>query len=323
MDSCRKIILRITVAAALGLAAIAGGAQPDWSVASNEFEFTMTVTGIGQIQCFESLDTNDVVAAFVGDEVRGVQRFRDDFDGHHFAFMIVYDNAFSGSPVHFKIYDASADTIYDALNTLVFQENQNYGSTENPFVFQTLPGIHQIIKSPDEIPATAGVMEVISTLTAIDENGQVADVTYSWINDDLGTDNFRFLLQNNQMLLQQNASGIEGDLLNLHLVATPQNGCPLDDPFHFTVSGTTAISESPGSILQMNVYPNPSQGIIHWDVPLSNALLEVYDVMGRKVYIVKVDDEQQADLSKLPNGLYRLLWHTSSIVYSASCLRSN
>ena len=45
---------------------------PDWSVNSHDFQFNASMTGVLIFNGEESTDSNDIIAAFVGDECRGV-----------------------------------------------------------------------------------------------------------------------------------------------------------------------------------------------------------------------------------------------------------
>ena len=288
----------------LGLAAIPARTQPNWSVVSTDYEFTMTVTGIANIDCIESLDTNDIVAAFIGDEVRGVQPVREFYNGHAFAFMIVYDNVFSGNAIHFKIYDASEDQVIDAMGNLTFQENQNLGSTELPHVFRNEPGVNQILASTYSISKFAHASEVVSTLTSWNETGETPDVVYSWINDATGDDNDLFTLAGNQLLLNESASSITEDTLYLHLRATPGNGCSLDYAFHLLLVDPGTAVEYVYDIEKLNFFPNPTHGIVRWNNPASFERIMITDIQGNPIYQEVLETASELDLSVLVPGMY-------------------
>ena len=112
-------------------------AQPNWSVTPSDFEYSMTMTTTLSFHCSESTDTNDIVAAFINGEVRGVQKLNTEFQDQNLAFMIIYDNVFNGSEVTFKMYDASLDSVFDATQTMQFVENGNTGNSDNPFLLST------------------------------------------------------------------------------------------------------------------------------------------------------------------------------------------
>jgi len=288
----------------LGLAAIPAGAQPNWSVVSTDYEFTMTVTGIANIDCIESLDTNDIVAAFIGDEVRGVQPVREFYNGHDFAFMIVYDNVFSGSEIHFKIYDASEDKIIDAMGSMTFEENQNVGSTELPHVFRNEPGINQILLNTISISRELQFNEVATTLSALNELNETTDVVYAWIDDASGIDNDLFTLNGNQVRLNVNASEIQDDTLDLHLRATPLNGCALDYAFHLLLTDHSTGLENVDTKESLIVYPNPTSDIIHWNSPTTFENIMLYDLQGKMVFASNLNSRTNMDLSFLAPGTY-------------------
>jgi len=303
----KEIILylrNLGMAALLGLAAMPAAAQPDWSVVPNNFEYTMTITAIVKIECLESLDTNDLVAAFIGDEVRGVQRFRDLYNGQLFAFMIVYDNAFSGNPIHFKLYDASADMIIDALDQLTFIENQNAGSTEEPFIFNTTPGIDKVILNQDHISPNLQAQELAVVLDPINETSESATASFTWINDAAGLDNQYFTILGNELYLAVDADEIDHEILHLHLIATPINGCSFDFPFELSMGEVTATHQPKNEVDQFRIYPNPTDGMIHWDGKVGFDFIMAYDVSGKLIFHSKLNSTSTMDLSILPEGIY-------------------
>jgi hypothetical protein len=97
----------------------------------------MTVVSVAVIDCVESTDSNDVVAAFINGEVRGVQKVNVEVGSRWYAYMIIYDNDFNGNTITFQVYDASADSVYNALDSLVFEENDNVGDFDDPYVVRT------------------------------------------------------------------------------------------------------------------------------------------------------------------------------------------
>lgn len=300
---------RIIVAALLGMAATYAGAQPDWAVVPTDFEFTMTVTSLAKIDCVESLDTNDIVAAFVGNEVRGVQRFREYFNGHNFSFMVVYDNTFNGNELHFKLYDASTNTIHDALEKITFYENGHAGSSDEPFVFHTSPGIDEVAVAGDSIAADMMAFEVVSTLTALNESNMPAEVVYTFVDDEKGTDNHYLAIYGNKLLLNADATEIDKEILDLHVLATPVSGCVLDYSFQlFKVGSSTVAVESTMSDEKSTimVFPNPANGVIHWDEDIDVEEVRVYDMQGKLMERSLAMTGSSFDLSFLAPGPYVL-----------------
>lgn len=78
-----------------------------------------------------------------------------------------------------------------------------------------------------------------------------------------------------------------------------QYGCDSTVVLNLTILlGLGAAEDQPAILL----YPNPSQGAIHFSQPILNAI--VYDAQGRQV--LTVGNTDHADLSHLPAGIYTL-----------------
>jgi len=93
------------------------GNVPDWAVNANDYEMSMNIIGRLDILGTLSNDENDLVAAFIGEECRGVahSEYNKRFDGY-FVTMDIYGNGSeSGQEVTFRAYDASTGTIYPVI----------------------------------------------------------------------------------------------------------------------------------------------------------------------------------------------------------------
>ena len=86
----------------------------------------------------------DMIAAFVGEEQRGVGCAAEVpvFLGNGFAFLtMVYSNATSGETLTFQYYDESgADAVYNTDETIEFISNMVEGDVTEPFVLTYSPG---------------------------------------------------------------------------------------------------------------------------------------------------------------------------------------
>lgn len=144
---------------------------PDWAVNSPAFSNSMVIVGAIFTDKTESLDTNDIVAAFVNGEVRGVSHlsYQEDID-RYLAFMIVYSNT-SNEQINFKLYDASEDQEFDVVTTLDFEVNGLVGDPGSPYVWSNQTLNDQTIVEAFSFPETLG----ISTITT---NEVIAPVTY-------------------------------------------------------------------------------------------------------------------------------------------------
>ena len=107
---------------------------PSWDVNPSEYEFTASMTGILIFDDVESSDATDIIAAFSGDECRGVKTDGIIFPptGQTVFGITLYSNQ-NGETITFKAYDFSTDQIYssDALD-YNFVSNDVVGSGEIP-----------------------------------------------------------------------------------------------------------------------------------------------------------------------------------------------
>ncbi|SVA66833.1 uncharacterized protein METZ01_LOCUS119687, partial [marine metagenome] len=107
---------------------------PDWSVNPSDYEHTASMTGILLFEGMLSDDPSDMVAAFVGDECRGVdaQGIYYPPSGQWIWGITLYANQ-EGEDFTFKGYDASANGVYDYSNfSYTFISDDIVGSAEDP-----------------------------------------------------------------------------------------------------------------------------------------------------------------------------------------------
>jgi len=105
-------------------------AVPTWSVDPNLYSYNMTITGAINTNYIESTDPNDIIAAFVGGECRGLVHpvYKSEIN-RYICYLMVYSNV-STQALTFKIYDASEDQVYDVSKTITFAVNGIIGSNQ-------------------------------------------------------------------------------------------------------------------------------------------------------------------------------------------------
>ncbi|RKY55765.1 MAG: hypothetical protein DRP96_12065, partial [Candidatus Neomarinimicrobiota bacterium] len=108
---------------------------PDWSVNPAGFEYDLSFTGVVTIDGIESVDENDIVGAFVNDELRGFSalEYYSAFDRWFVSFPI-YSNLASGENITFQIYDASNGILLPANDSLNFVANDVIGDFNTPYI---------------------------------------------------------------------------------------------------------------------------------------------------------------------------------------------
>ncbi len=109
---------------------------PDWSVNSNDYEYSMSFSGVVSIDTIENLNTKSKLAAWVGDELRGTA---DPFfvaeTGRYYYLLLVYANTI-GETVKFSFYDADTDNIINLSTEVAFNSDKNYGTFSSPYIFR-------------------------------------------------------------------------------------------------------------------------------------------------------------------------------------------
>ncbi|MFY0652811.1 MAG: cadherin domain-containing protein [Cyclobacteriaceae bacterium] len=121
---------------------------PNWTVNSADYSNSMSMVGAIKINGQESLDENDMIAAFIDGELRGVAQVQlEQAVNRYIAFLIIYSNQ-SGGEITFKLYDASADAELSAYNTSNFAINGLKGDLANPIVWSDV-----LLKSENDITA--------------------------------------------------------------------------------------------------------------------------------------------------------------------------
>jgi hypothetical protein len=134
MDTLKQIITS-TVILFLAVCQMKGQA-PDWAVNTTAYQGTMTITGVIQIDGFDSRDLNDMVGVFSGEECRGMARpiYNAPFD-RYYVFVSVFGNEMPET-MTFKVYESFRDTIYDGEKTLEYTLNGTLGTIGEPHLFE-------------------------------------------------------------------------------------------------------------------------------------------------------------------------------------------
>ncbi|AZQ63761.1 T9SS type A sorting domain-containing protein [Flammeovirga pectinis] len=82
-------------------------------------------------------NTEDYIAAFVGNECRGKAKLTyDSLEKDYFVDLHVYANIINEA-IEFRIYTASNQTVSTVLKNVSFERNRVLGSTASPYIFST------------------------------------------------------------------------------------------------------------------------------------------------------------------------------------------
>ena len=128
------------------------GNIPDWTVNPHGYETSMNVIGILKNEDKYMTDTDDILAAFIGQECRGLvhPEYNQRYDSYYFTMDIYGDSKDAGKEVTFRAYDASTGTVYpevilEGAQKVSFTDGTLKGSYTNPCVFAVQDKIEQII----------------------------------------------------------------------------------------------------------------------------------------------------------------------------------
>ncbi|MBI2416483.1 MAG: T9SS type A sorting domain-containing protein [Ignavibacteriales bacterium] len=106
---------------------------PNWQVIPAAYQYSMNIIGQLYIDSTVSVDINDKVAAFVGNDIRGFAHVQRQNSGLYRLFLTVYSNQESGEQLQFRIWDSSScSEIGQILETYTFTANAVLGTYTNP-----------------------------------------------------------------------------------------------------------------------------------------------------------------------------------------------
>jgi hypothetical protein len=113
--------------------------SPSWALNRAGYSFSMNMTLELNIEGTVSADNMDIVAAFVGRELRGLAKVQYSTElKKHLVFMTVYSNQAVGETVTFQVWDASACKLYGStIESFPYQADGLVGSPLTPQVLRT------------------------------------------------------------------------------------------------------------------------------------------------------------------------------------------
>ena len=124
---------------------------PDWTIDPTKFIYSMNIVGQIKVDGILSDDKYDMVAAFVGNELRGVSSLKKiaSVDKWITYFTIYSNDIKTTEQLNFKIWDASSGRVLlanaDTKSTIPFEENQVLGKLSLPVSFQNSAVVEQKI----------------------------------------------------------------------------------------------------------------------------------------------------------------------------------
>lgn len=276
---------------------------PGWSVNSADYSNSMNMTAVIKLDHIESTDPNDMVAAFVNGECRGVTSpIFVSSQNRYIAFLLVYSSAASGEEVTFKVYDSSKDQIVDVVNKKAFLLDDIVGSISDPYYF---------LNTTPESNITSFGFSGVSSVSTIDQNAKTVTVKVS-VNADVTN-------------LVADLGLSEGATANVSSVSQ-QNGVTSNNftnPVVYqivsadgTIQNWTVTVQKDASVTSINdpdyfpakVFPIPAKEQLILKLEnLSNASILIFNQQGLKVYnSAQAEDLIAVDVTSFDTGMYLL-----------------
>lgn len=191
---------------------------PDWAVNPKDYENSMNVIGRVELNSLPMDDEDDIIAAFIGEECRGVAHpvYKERYDGN-FITMDIYgnnsrNNSDAGKEITFRAFDASTGALYPVVTpekSIRYTPLNLQGSYKEPVVFT----VEDLVEQSTELQKGWNWLSVYvspenSTVPAVFE--KIADKVISVKS------------QGNGWLMYENGSwegNLNGDLSNTQMYA--------------------------------------------------------------------------------------------------------
>lgn len=195
------------IALPLALNVTVTGDVPDWSVDAGKYSSTMNLVGTLSINGVASNDPDDIVAAFVDGECRGVAKpvYNKRYDEYFVMLDVACDESEKDKDVTFSIYDASTGIIWPVAQPsqeVLLTSGAVYGTFSAPVNLDALDLIQQTLSlgtgwswtsfavKPEDM-SVAAVMRDIAAETVVVKSKTASSMYYdnAWSGDLTGFNN--------------------------------------------------------------------------------------------------------------------------------------
>jgi len=136
-----------------------GQIPEDWVVDVHAFEHTMTLTGQLTINGVIRNETSNAVAAFHGDECRGVVEAIQVGEEAIF-FLLIYANGEPDS-LKFRAWDAEVENIIELEASFVFESGSALGNVDAPFMLSGTNPVSYLLANDDSFQQEEDAVEQV------------------------------------------------------------------------------------------------------------------------------------------------------------------
>tara|TARA_B100001115_G_C15843442_1_gene423667 strand:+ start:174 stop:3248 length:3075 start_codon:yes stop_codon:yes gene_type:complete len=235
--------------------------NPNWTLNPSEFQYSMNITSIANVNGDYSNDQNDVIAVFDGEDCVGIGTANyigsfQDQDVSYF-FITLYSNQLIDDNYNLKIYDASLESVFDGVESVSFVSDDFIGSIADPiqYNFGDITCL-QDTDPPQQILFNESVY--------LDENGTV---TLSYEESDLYFDECDI----NYWDVSQTVFDCSSSLININIEASDISGNISQGIINVSVLDTISpvIVDVPQNITHVNI-PSLCYRNVSWTEPTSS-----------------------------------------------------
>ncbi|TXC78672.1 cadherin domain-containing protein [Luteibaculum oceani] len=216
-----------------------------WSVNAGSFTYSMNITAKLNINCVDLENPSNKIAAFVGNDCRGVEFTSSIVNGEYLAFLTVYSNSVNGESIKLYMYNASIGNVVAAADEVAFQDGAAYGFPSSPYITYSNHAPTAINLTATSIDENAGANALVGTMSSVDQNsGQTH--SYSFVAGTGDTDNGSFSIDGNSLKATNNLNFEVKSSYSVRIRTTDNLGCFYDQTVSITVNDVnddiTAVS---------------------------------------------------------------------------------
>lgn len=212
-----------------------------WTINPNAYQYQMTLTGKVSTNCIDLKNTNNYIAAFVNGQCRGIISTNTIFNGNYLGLLTISSNVTSGEKVNFKMYDAVTNTIFDALDSMIFSQGAQIGTLSNPFMMYTNHPPTKILMSSLTIPEKSPIGTVVANLNASDPDLNTI-FTFSLTSTQI--ENSQFLISGDSLMVNTIFDYSTDSIKIIEIQVSDNNGCSYVETFTLHITNTNTQPNS-------------------------------------------------------------------------------
>lgn len=240
--------IKIIMAMVLAVTGVTAKTQPNWSVNTSNFTYSMGVTAVLNISCNNLENVNNRVGAFIGSECRGVVSTTNVLDSNYVAFLLIHSDVAEGDTITFKIYDSVMDSVFETTTSLVFKNDNNIGSPSYPFMIYTNQPVTDIAFSGNVLPENE-LNHVVASIT-VDDNSLGQQHSFQLVSGEGDSDNSVFEIVNVNQIKNVVAADFETkQTYSVRVRADDGFGCGFEKSFAIDINDN---NDTPDGLILSN-----------------------------------------------------------------------